>query len=283
MKKHLRFEIQDLRQVFRGEQLTHPNEKALTLPVAGSPKALPLFLNGSCQALADRKSRGMQARDLFAFPDSLPFADAFAPDLAPWEWVARIKPVLEAFAFAEWKRETPPGFHIEGAVFIDPSVRLPAFGSIRGPAYLAADCDLRPGVLIRGNVIAGRGCVLGNSCEFKNCLLLDGVQVPHFSYVGDSVLGNKAHLGAGVICSNLRLDQAEVPVKLPDGSRTGSGLRKLGALVGDEAEVGCNAVLNPGSVLGRRALVMPSTDFRGTLAEERIAYVQRDIRTAPRP
>ena len=120
------------------------------------------------------------------------------------------------------------------------------------------------------------------SCEFKNCLLLDGVQVPHFSYVGDSVLGNKAHLGAGVTCSNLRLDQSEVPVQLPDGSRRGSGLRKLGALVGDAAEVGCNAVLNPGSILGRRALVMPTMAFRGTLKANSIAYIKEKIETAPR-
>jgi len=225
----------------------------------------------------------MQARDLFTFPDSLPFAEAFAVDAPPWEWVSRIKPALRDFAFPELPIELPPGLHVEGPVFIGDSAKLPAFGSIQGPAYIAAGCELRPGVYIRGNVIAGAGCVLGNSCEFKNCLLLDGVQVPHFSYVGDSVLGNRAHLGAGVICSNLRLDQAEVPVELADGSRPGSGLRKLGALLGDEAEVGCNAVLNPGSILGRRALIMPSMDFRGTLAEGRIAFVRRPMETAPRP
>jgi NDP-sugar pyrophosphorylase family protein len=131
-------------------------------------------------------------------------------------------------------------------------------------------------------VIVGANCVLGNSCEFKNCLLLDGVQVPHFSYVGDSVLGNKSHLGAGVTCSNLRLDQSEVSVQLPDGSRIGSGLRKLGALVGDFAEVGCNAVLNPGSILGRRALVMPTLAFRGSLQANSIAYRRDKIETAQR-
>jgi bifunctional N-acetylglucosamine-1-phosphate-uridyltransferase/glucosamine-1-phosphate-acetyltransferase GlmU-like protein len=111
------------------------------------------------------------------------------------------------------------------------------------------------------------GCVLGNSCEFKNSLLLENVQVPHFSYVGDSVLGNGAHLGAGVICSNLRIDKGNVPVILPDGTKHCSGLRKLGALVGDHVEVGCNAVLNPGSMLGRHSLVMPGTSFNGTLTD----------------
>jgi UDP-N-acetylglucosamine diphosphorylase / glucose-1-phosphate thymidylyltransferase / UDP-N-acetylgalactosamine diphosphorylase / glucosamine-1-phosphate N-acetyltransferase / galactosamine-1-phosphate N-acetyltransferase len=223
-----------------------------------------------------------KANDLFTFPESLPFAGVFTSELAPWEWVSRIRIALDGAELGAYQGEIPAGFQIEGAVYIHPSVQLPAFGSIQGPAYIAEGCELRPGVFIRGNVIAGAGCVLGNSCEFKNCLLLDKVQVPHFSYVGDSVLGNGAHLGAGVICSNLRLDQTEVPVQLPDGSRTTSGLRKLGALVGDAAEVGCNAVLNPGSILGRRALVMPSMAFRGTLGANTIAFTKDPIQTAPR-
>ena len=113
--------------------------------------------------------------------------------------------------------------------------------------------------------------MLGNSCEFKNCLLLSAVQVPHFSYVGDSILGNGAHLGAGVVCSNLRLDQAEVQVKLTDGTLCRTGLRKLGAILGDRAEVGCNSVLNPGAVLGKRAMVMPAVSFRGSTAAGSIA------------
>ena len=124
--------------------------------------------------------------------------------------------------------------------------------------------------------------MLGNSCEFKNSLLLDGVQVPHFSYVGDSILGNGAHLGAGVICSNLRLDQADVTVALENGTKHTTKLRKLGALVGDQAEVGCNAVLNPGSILGKRALVMPSIAVCGTIAANTIACLKEPILSAPR-
>jgi NDP-sugar pyrophosphorylase family protein len=224
----------------------------------------------------------LKASDLFNFPESLPFGDIFLPDLAPWEWLPLIRRALEGASFERSGLEIPSGLHVEGQVFIHPSVKLPAFGSITGPAYIAEGCELRPGVFIRGNVIAGANCVLGNSCEFKNCLLLDGVQVPHFSYVGDSILGNGAHLGAGVICSNLRLDQSEVPVQLPDRSRCSSGLRKLGALLGDQAEVGCNAVLNPGAILGRRALVMPTVAFRGYLPANSIAYIQEKIETAPR-
>lgn len=224
----------------------------------------------------------LKASDLFEFPESLPFVESFSPEVAPWEWLPLIKAALADYDFIRQPLEVPPGLQIEGEVFIHPNVKLPPFGSIRGPAYIAQGCELRPGVYIRGHVIAGENCILGNSCEFKNCLLLEDVQVPHFSYVGDSILGKGAHLGAGVICSNLRLDQARVPVTLADGTRHTTELRKLGALIGDRAEVGCNAVLNPGSILGRSALVMPRIAFRGTLAPDTIAYQKEPILTAPR-
>jgi len=208
----------------------------------------------------------------------------FSPDSEPWEWVRRIATALEEFDLGHFHYawEVPPGCSVEGEVYIHPSVKLPPYCSITGPVYIAEGCQIRPGALIRGHVIAGPNCVLGNSCEFKNCLLLAGVQVPHFSYVGDSVLGNGSHLGAGAICSNLRLDQSEIAVMLPNGSRVNSGLKKLGALVGDHAEVGCNAVLNPGAVLGRRSLVMPGLAFRGILADDTVAYGSASIQTAPR-
>jgi acetyltransferase-like isoleucine patch superfamily enzyme len=128
---------------------------------------------------------------------------------------------------------------------------------------------------------AGAGCVLGNACEFKNCLLLDGVEVPHFSYVGDSVLGNQAHLGAGVVLSNLRLDRKEISVHA-EGRVYATGLRKFGAILGDAAEVGCNAVLNPGTLLGRRALVMPTVAFSGYLAANTVARVRASVSRLPR-
>lgn len=224
----------------------------------------------------------LKAGDLFDFPDSLPFDDIFRPELTPWEWVSLIASACKRVEADASVRGISPGLSIEGSVFIHPSVKLPNYGSIAGPAYIGKGTELRPGVFIRGNVIAGAGCVLGNACEFKNCLLMDTVQVPHFSYVGDSVLGNKAHLGAGVICSNLRLDQSDVSVQLPDGSQHDSGLRKLGALVGDGVEVGCNAVLNPGSILGKRSLVMPTVAFRGYLKENSIAFAKEKIQTISR-
>ena len=224
----------------------------------------------------------LKASELFEFPESLPFSAIFRPELAPWEWLPLIKKALGEYVYTESQMEKPCGLHIEGDVYIHPTVKLPPFGLIQGPAYIGEGCELRPGVFIRGNVIAGQGCVLGNSCEFKNSLLLDGVQVPHFSYVGDSILGNGSHLGAGVICSNLRLDQADVTVALQDGTRQTTKLRKLGALVGDQAEVGCNAVLNPGSILGKRALVMPSIAVSGTITANSVAYQKEPTISVPR-
>jgi NDP-sugar pyrophosphorylase family protein len=190
--------------------------------------------------------------------------------------VRQIGPALAAHRFGPALRHSSAGVTIEGPVHIDPSVKLPGHATIIGPVWIGAGTQIRPGAFIRGNVIAGEGCILGNSSEFKNCLLMDGVQAAHFNYVGDSVLGNRAHLGAGAICSNLRLDQKEVVVHLPQGP-VATGLRKLGAILGDGAEVGCNAVLNPGAILGPRSLVMPAIAFGGVLAPATIARFRQAV------
>ena len=134
---------------------------------------------------------------------------------------------------------------------------------IRGPAWIGKNCEIRHGAYIRENVIAGDGCVLGNSCEFKNCVLLSGAHVSHFSYVGDSVVGREVNLGAGVILSNYRLDGQSIRVRV-GGQLVETGLRKFGAMVGDGASIGCNAVLNPGSLVGKGAKILPGTIWRGT-------------------
>ena len=224
----------------------------------------------------------MLAADFFALPPSLaPFAAQFRADVPPWDWLKQIGAALGQLPPPAAPRTLPPGVHLEGAVWIDPSVKLPAYATLIGPAWIGAKTEIRPGAYIRGNVIVGEGCVLGNSCEFKNCLLLDGVQVPHFSYVGDSILGNRSHLGAGVILSNLRLDQKPISVRLPTGVFD-TGLRKFGAIIGDSAEVGCNAVLNPGTLLGKRALVMPTSSFGGYLPEATIARIRGAVTQFPR-
>ncbi|MBL9213864.1 MAG: UDP-N-acetylglucosamine diphosphorylase [Opitutaceae bacterium] len=220
----------------------------------------------------------MKASDFFALPASLSrFASFFPAGVAPWEWLKRLEAALESVEAGAGGPAVPPGVQVEGRVWLHPTVKLPAFAVIRGPVFLGAHCEVRPGAFVRGNVIAGERCVLGNASEFKHCLLLDGVQAPHFNYVGDSVLGNGAHLGAGVICSNLRLDQGEVKVKLASGELLGTGLRKFGAILGDRAEVGCNAVLNPGSLLGPRALVMPGVSFGGLLPANSVARTRQAV------
>ncbi len=224
----------------------------------------------------------MKAADFYTLPPSLAvFAPFFDPADAPWNWLRAIPAALASLPRAEPWAGLPPSVRIEGEVHLAPDVKLPAYCTIIGPAWIGPGVEIRPGAFIRGNVIVGAGAVLGNACEFKNCLLMDGVQVPHFSYVGDSILGNKAHLGAGAICSNLRLDQKPVAVRTPERVHE-TGLRKFGAILGDAAEVGCNAVLNPGSVLGPRALVAPGTIFTGYLPPATIARQRGNMSFLPR-
>jgi len=141
---------------------------------------------------------------------------------------------------------------------------------IKGPAWIGPNCQIRHGAYIRENVIVGAGSVIGNSCEIKNSFLFNGCQVPHFNYVGDSILGAKAHLAAGVIVSNLKLDGSEIILRVGN-EVLNTGLRKFGALIGDGVEIGCNAVINPGSILGRRSLIYPGVAWRGILPANSIA------------
>lgn len=148
---------------------------------------------------------------------------------------------------------------------------------IKGPAWIGPNCQIRHGAYIRENVIVGAGSVIGNSSEIKNSFLGNGCQVPHFNYVGDSVLGARVHLAAGVIVSNLKLNGDFITLRVGDGVVT-TGLRKFGALIGDEAEVGCNAVLNPGSIVGRCSLIYPGVSWRGILPANSIAKSVNSIR-----
>ncbi len=166
---------------------------------------------------------------------------------------------------------------ISNAVFIGRGTVIEHGAMIKGPAWIGENCEIRNGCYIRENVIMGNGVVAGNSSEFKNCLVFDEAQVPHFNYVGDSILGYKAHLGAGVILSNVKLDKTEVSVTGSDGEVRGTGLRKFGAIVGDQAEIGCNSVLSPGSIIGRNSIVYPGVQWRGVLGESQIAKVRQQV------
>lgn len=155
-------------------------------------------------------------------------------------------------------------------VFIGEGTVVEDGAMIKGPAIIGRHCQIRHNAYVRDQVIVGDHCVIGNSCEIKNSVLFNGCEVPHFNYVGDSILGHKAHLGAGVKISNLKITPGHVAVEF-EGRRIDSGLRKFGALIGDRAQVGCNAVLNPGSILGRRSLIYPNVSWRGVLPAHGVA------------
>lgn len=157
----------------------------------------------------------------------------------------------------------------EEDVWIAKSATVAPSAHISGPCIIDEEADIRHGAFIRGGAVIGKGAVVGNSTELKNCVLFDGVQVPHYNYVGDSVLGYKAHLGAGAVTSNVKSDKTPVTVRSGNES-VETGRKKCGAMVGDFAEVGCNSVLNPGTVLGRYAQVYPTSCVRGTVPSHHI-------------
>ena len=224
----------------------------------------------------------MKAKELFDWPEGLPFGEFFDPEAAPWEWLPVIRTALADFDFSEsgGLESLPPGIDCEGPVFIHREARLPAYATIRGPAWIGPGVEIRPGAFIRGNVIVGAGSVLGNACEYKNCLLMERVETPHYNYVGDSILGNRAHLGAGAICANLRLARDEVVIRI-GRERFPTGLRKVGAFLGDGAEAGCNSVLQPGTILGKRAAVI-SMPFSGYLPAGKLAIPENRMRILSR-
>lgn len=182
-----------------------------------------------------------------------------------WEALRKIKPYLEANLRPALHNSCEGRAFIGPKVYIGPGTVVEDGAMIKGPAIIGANCQIRHNAYIREDVIVGDGCVIGNSCEFKNVLLFNNCQVPHFSYVGDSIFGYKAHLGAGVKISNVKLVPGNVFIDDIDGKPYDTGLRKFGALLGDHTDIGCNSVLNPGSIIGRGSVVYPNTAWRGVL------------------
>ncbi len=160
--------------------------------------------------------------------------------------------------------DVDPRAYLEGVgIVIAKGVRVEAGAYVRGPCWLAEGCEVRHGAYLRGNVIAGRGCVLGHATEVKNSLLLDEVKAGHFAYIGDSVLGNRVNLGAGVKLANLKLNSSSTIKLRYEGGSIATMLRKFGAVLGDGVQIGCNAVTNPGTVLARDSQVLPCTVVTG--------------------
>jgi NDP-sugar pyrophosphorylase family protein len=195
-----------------------------------------------------------------------------------WTALSRIKPYLAEHVSGQMLE----GAQVDERAVIGPNVILgegvivEANATIKGPAILGPGCTVRSGAYVRENVIAGAGVMLGNSCEFKNCVIFDNAEVPHFNYVGDSILGYKAHLGAGVVLSNVRLDRKSVVLKIHSGAIE-TGLRKFGAIIGDRTEIGCNSVLSPGSILGRDCILYPGTQWNGVLDSNRIVKLRQSL------
>jgi len=165
--------------------------------------------------------------------------------------------------------------YIADDVFIGKGTVVEHGAVIKGPAIVGENCQIRSSAYIRGDVIIGNDCVLGNASEFKNSVLFNGAQVPHFSYVGDSILGFKAHLGAGVILSNVKSMKSNVTVKY--GNDIDTGLRKFGAIIGDGCDIGCNCVLNPGSVIGRNTILYPNILWRGVCPADSIVKLRQQL------
>ena len=152
--------------------------------------------------------------------------------------------------------------NLDTNVWIAKSAKVAKTASITGPCIIGENTEVRHCAFIRGNALVGAGAVVGNSTELKNVILFDGVQVPHYNYVGDSVLGYKSHMGAGAITSNVKSDKTLVSVKF-DGGAIETGLKKFGAMLGDNVEVGCGSVLNPGTVIGCNSNIYPLSSVRG--------------------
>ena len=170
---------------------------------------------------------------------------------------------------------------ISNSVFVGAGTIVEQGAVLKGPAWIGEKCHIRSGCYVRENVIVGDGVVMGNSCEFKNCILFDEVQAPHFNYVGDSILGHRAHLGAGVILSNVKLDHGEISVATAERN-IATGLKKFGAIIGDRTEIGCNAVINPGAVIGRDCVIYPGANFRGVLPSGSILKLRQEIQVLTR-
>src|ERR1043166_7494238 len=198
-----------------------------------------------------------------------------------WDALKTIQAYLAANLKPALKNRCEGVAFIGKNVFIGEGTVVEDGAMIKGPAIIGKNCEIRHNAYIRDNVIIGDNCVIGNSTELKNALLFNNAAAPHFNYVGDSILGHKAHIGAGVVLSNFKSLPGNITVEM-DGVPSDTGLRKFGALIGDGAEIGCNAVLNPGSIIGRGAVIYPAVNWRGILPANLIAKNKAQIEVVVR-
>ena len=191
----------------------------------------------------------------------------------PWEALPLIKDFVLELGKSLDKDEYK---EVDENVWIHKSCKVYGTATILGPTIIGAGTEVRPGAFIRGSVLVGENCVIGNSTELKNVIIFNNVQVPHYNYVGDSVLGYKAHMGAGSITSNVKSDKKLVVVKDGD-EKIETGLKKFGAMLGDHVEVGCGSVLNPGTVIGRNSNIYPLSPVRGCVPADSVYKNAKEI------
>lgn len=204
-------------------------------------------------------------QDLYDLNETIA-ADLFEGATYPWE----LLPKIHDFIIALGEKLDAETFEKRGEnIWIAKSATVAPTACLNGPLIVDEEAEIRHCAFIRGNAIVGKGAVVGNSTELKNVVLFNKVQVPHYNYVGDSILGHKSHMGAGSITSNVKSDKTLVTIKTGDGVIE-TGLKKMGAMLGDNVEVGCNSVLNPGTVIGRCSNVYPTSNVRGVIPENSI-------------
>ncbi len=211
-------------------------------------------------------------KDLYSLDKTIA-ADVFDGATYPWEVLPKIKdfilklgPTLDPERFEKYAED----------VWVAKSATVFPSAYIAGPCIIDEEAEVRHCAFIRGSVIVGKGSVVGNSTEVKNAIIFDNVQVPHYNYVGDSVLGYRSHMGAGSITSNVKSDKTLVKVTV-DGQRVDTGLKKFGAMLGDFVEVGCGSVLNPGTVIGKNSNIYPLSSVRGTVPANSIYKAKGEV------
>jgi len=247
----------------------------------GAKKATPILINGllrleyrgydsagistiESNGLSLMKDKG-RVKNLYDLNQTIA-KDIFEGVTYPWEVLPDIKNFIVTLG-----KQLPADIYEEKGenIWIAKSAKVAPTACLNGPLIIDEDAEIRHCAFIRGSAIVGKGAVVGNSTELKNVILFDKVQVPHYNYVGDSILGYKAHMGAGSITSNVKSDKTLVVVKGED-SVIETGIKKVGALLGDYVEVGCNSVLNPGTVVGRYSNIYPTSCVRGVVPEGHI-------------
>lgn len=214
----------------------------------------------------------LKTKDLISYQGTL--AEKLLSEVTyPWEALPKINAyILEigpSLSLDEFEQ-------IEANIWIHKTVKIAKTATLNGPLIIDENTEIRPGAFIRGNVLIGKKCVVGNSTELKNSILVANVEVPHYNYVGDSILAPFSHMGAGSITSNVKADRKNILIKY-DGQEIETGLRKIGAILGDHVEIGCNAVLNPGTIIGKNSRVYPLSMVRGFVPADHIYKNKTEI------